>query len=144
MLAEGTPWTFCQNNTMMLTYTHNHALGILLWQCSCHRNEKQNSEPFFNYDANLTSVITMELKVIMLVSLCDVIICDASSMLKTFVKFWGTFFRFWLCPCLQFINLFFYFIYIFAIYILSSFFLCLCYVFVHFFNFLISSELITK
>ena len=27
-------------------------------------NQKQNSESFFNYDANLTSVITMELKFI--------------------------------------------------------------------------------
>ena len=80
MLAESAPWTFCQNNTVMLTYSHNHAPGILLWQCSCHRNEKQNSESFFNYDANLTSVITMERKFIfffvMLVSLYDVISCD--------------------------------------------------------------------
>ena len=45
-------------------YTHNHALGILIWQCPCHRNGKQNSESFFNYDTNLTSVITMELKFI--------------------------------------------------------------------------------
>ena len=43
-------------------WAHNHAPGILLWQCSCHRNEKQNSESFFNYDTILTSVITMELK----------------------------------------------------------------------------------
>ena len=76
-----TLWTLCQNNTLMLTFTHNHAPGILLWQCPCHRNEKQNSESFFNYDANLTSVITMELKSIffffaMWVSLYDVIGCD--------------------------------------------------------------------
>ena len=53
--------------------------GILLWQCSCDRNEKQKSESFFSYDANLTSVITMELKFIffiaMLVSLSDVTSC---------------------------------------------------------------------
>ena len=55
-------WSFCQNNTVMLTYTHNHAAGILLWECSYHRNGKQNSEPFFNFDANLSSVIAMELK----------------------------------------------------------------------------------
>ena len=65
---------------MMLTYSHNHAPGILLWQCSYHRNEKQNSESFFNYDANLTSAITMELKGVfffaMLISLYDVISCD--------------------------------------------------------------------
>ena len=61
-MAESVPWTFCQSNTVMLTYTHNHAPGILIWKCSCHRNEKQNPESFFSYDANLTSVITMELK----------------------------------------------------------------------------------
>ena len=44
--------TFCQNNAVMLTYRHNHAPKILLWKCSCHRNEKQNSKFFFNYDAN--------------------------------------------------------------------------------------------
>ena len=31
MLAQNSPWTFCQNNTVMLTCTHNHAPGILLW-----------------------------------------------------------------------------------------------------------------
>ena len=70
MLAESAPWTFCQNNTVMLTYTHNHASGILLWYKS-----------FFKYDANLISVIPMELKFIfffaMLVSLYDVIDCVA-------------------------------------------------------------------
>ena len=59
-----------QNNTVMLTYSHSHASGILLCQCSCHGNEKQNFESFFNYDANLTSVITMELNFIFF--LCDV------------------------------------------------------------------------
>ena len=62
-------WNFCQNNTVMLTYSHNHLPGMLLWQCSCHIHEKQNSESFFNYDANLTTVITMELKFIFF--LCD-------------------------------------------------------------------------
>ena len=61
---------FCQNNTVILTYTHNHASHTLLWRCSCHRNQKQNSKSFFNYDANLTLVITMELKFIFF--LCDV------------------------------------------------------------------------
>ena len=57
-------------------------------KCSCHGNEKQNSESFFNYDANLTSVITMELKFIylfiyffaMLISLYDVISCYVISV----------------------------------------------------------------
>ena len=83
MLAESAPWKFCQNNTVMLTYMHDHAPGILLWQCFCHRNEKQNSESFFNYDANLTSVITMKLKYVffaMLVSLYDVISCDVINV----------------------------------------------------------------
>ena len=62
MFAESAPWTFYQNNTVILTYPHNHAPEILLWRCSCHRNEKQTFKSFFNYDANLTSVITMELK----------------------------------------------------------------------------------
>ena len=76
MLAESAPLTFCRINTAMLTYPHNHALEILLGTCSCCRNEKQNSKFFFNYDANLTSVITMEFNFIfffaMLVSLYDV------------------------------------------------------------------------
>ena len=29
---------FCQNNVVMLTCWHSHSPGILLWQCSCHRN----------------------------------------------------------------------------------------------------------
>ena len=45
-----------------------YAPGILLWQCSCYRNENQNPESFFNYDANLTLVITMELKFIFFLS----------------------------------------------------------------------------
>ena len=38
-------------------------MKVLLWRCSCHRNEKKNpiQKSFFKYDANLTSVITMEL-----------------------------------------------------------------------------------
>ena len=90
-MAESAPWTFCQNNTVMLTYLHNHAPGILLWHYSCHRNEKQNSESFFNYDANLTSVITMELKLICFSLrcwfLCMTSLAVTSSMLKTSVKF---------------------------------------------------------
>ena len=101
-MAESAPWTFCQNNTVMLTYSHNHAPGILLWQCSCHRNEKQNSESFFNYDANLTSVITMELKFIFFSLrcwfLCMTSIAVSSSLLKTAAKFWGNSFKFWLRP----------------------------------------------
>ena len=61
-MTGSAPCNFCQNNTVMLTYTHNHALGILLWQCFCHRNEKQNFQSFFSYNVNLTSVITKELK----------------------------------------------------------------------------------
>ena len=94
---------WCEH-TMMLTYSHNHAPGILLWQCSYHRNEKQNSESFFNYDANLTSVITMELKSIFFslrcCFLCITSLSVTSSMLTTSVKFWGTSFKFWLRPCL--------------------------------------------
>ena len=101
MLAESAPWTFCQTNTVMLTCSHNHVPGILLWQCSCHRNEKQNSESFFNYDANLTSVITMELKFIFFSLRCW-FLCMTSLVVtssKTSVKFWGTSFKFWLRPC---------------------------------------------
>ena len=88
----------------MLTYTHNHAPGILLWHGSCHRNKNPNSKSFFNYDANLTKVITIELKVFgvffaMLVSLYCVDLAVALSMLKTSVKFWGTSFKFCLRPC---------------------------------------------
>ena len=101
MLAKSRLWTFYQNNTVMLTYTHNHAPGILLWHGSCHRNKNPNSKSFFNYDANLTKVITIELKVFgvfftMLVSLYCVDLAVALSMLKTSVKFWGTSFKFWL------------------------------------------------
>ena len=86
----------------MLIYTHNHAPGILLWQCSCHRKEKQNSESFSNYDANVTSVITMELKFIYFSLrcwfLCMMSLAVTSSMLKTSVKFWRTSFKFLLRP----------------------------------------------
>ena len=102
MLAEIAPWTFWQNNTVMLTYLHNHEPGILLWQCSCHRNEKQNSESFLNYDANLTSLITVELKFIFFSLrcwfLCITSLAVTSSTLKTSVKFWGVSFKFWLRP----------------------------------------------
>ena len=75
----------------MLTYSHNHAREILLWQCSFHINEKQNSKSFFNYDANLTSVITMKLKFIFF-SLrcwfhCITSLAVTSSKLKTSLKF---------------------------------------------------------
>ena len=84
MLAESAPWTFSQNNTVMLTHMYNYEPGILLWQCSCHRKEKQNSESFFNNDNNLTLVITMDLKcfflLAMLVSLYDVIICGVINI----------------------------------------------------------------
>ena len=83
MVADNAPWTFYQNKTVMLTYSHNHAPGILLWQCSWQRNEKQISESFFNYDTNLTSVITMELKFFsfaMLVFLYDAISCDVINV----------------------------------------------------------------
>ena len=56
---------------------------------------------FFNYDANLTLVIAMELKfffLVMLVYLYDVL-AVTSSMLKTSVKFLGISFKFWLGPC---------------------------------------------
>ena len=79
MLAESVPWTFCQNNTMMLTCMHNHAPEILLWRCSCHRNKKQNSRSSFNYMNCMKSLAV------------------TSSTLKTSVKFWDTSFKFWLC-----------------------------------------------
>ena len=52
-------------------------------KCSCLKNAKQNS--FFNYDANLTSVITMELKItfflfLILVSQYDVSSCDVINV----------------------------------------------------------------
>ena len=86
------PWTFCQNNTVMLAYSRNHAPGILLWQCSCHGNEKQNSE------SNLTSAVTMELNFFFSFRswfLHMTWSAVTSSMLKTLVKFWGTSFKFW-------------------------------------------------
>ena len=53
---------------------------------SCNRNEKQNFKSFFKYNANLTSVITTELKFIfflaMLVSPYDVISCDVKNFLE--------------------------------------------------------------
>ena len=87
MLAESAPSTFCQNNTVMLIYTHNHALGILLWQCSCHRNEKQNSESFFNHDANLTYGTEVYFLCLRCWFLCMTSLAVTSSMLKTSVKF---------------------------------------------------------
>ena len=79
----------------MLTHTHNHAPRFLLCLCSCHRNEKQKSESFFNYDTNLTSVITTEPKFIfffaMLVSLYGVIRCDAVNI-KNFREILSFFF----------------------------------------------------
>ena len=93
---------FVKTNTVMLTYTDNHAPDISLWQCACLRNEKQNSNFFFNYDANLMSVITMELKFIFFSLrfwfLCMMSLAGTSSMLKTSVKFWTTSFKFWLRP----------------------------------------------
>ena len=88
----------------MVTYTHNHAPEILLWQCSCHRNKKNSfklQKSFFNYDANLTSVIAMELKFFFSLRcwfLCMMSLALTSAILKTSVKFWGTSFKFWLCP----------------------------------------------
>ena len=74
----------------MLTYTDNNAPGISLCLCSYHGSEKQNSESFFNYDANSTSVITMELIFIFFPLrcwfLCMTSLVVTSSMLKTSVK----------------------------------------------------------
>ena len=85
---------FCQNITVMLTNTHNHTPEMLLWRSSCHRNTKQNSKPFFNCDAYLTSVIIMGLKFFfaMLVSLYDIITCDVIN-LKNFTKILRYFFQ---------------------------------------------------
>ena len=90
----------------MLTYTHNHAPGTLLWWCFCHTNEKQNSESFFNYDVNVTSVITMELNCFSLRCwfLCMMSLAVTSSMLKTSTKFWCTSFKLWLRPCVTTFN----------------------------------------
>ena len=67
----------------------------MLWRCCYYRNQKQNSKSFFNYDANLTSVITMELKFkfffAMLIYLYDVIICDVINV-KSFHEILGYFF----------------------------------------------------
>ena len=54
--------------------------------CSCHRNAKQNSESFFNYGANLTSVINMELS-LRCWFLYMTLLAVTPSMLKTSVKF---------------------------------------------------------
>ena len=102
MLGESAPWTFCQNNSVMLTYSHNHTRGILLWQCSCLRNAKQNSESFFNYDPNLTSLITMELKIIFFPFQCWFLCMTSLAVdvinVKKFREIWGTSFKFWLRP----------------------------------------------
>ena len=86
---------------VMLTYTDSHAPEIFLWRCSCHRNEKQNSNSFFNYDSNLTSVITTELNFFSLRCsfLCMTSLSVTPSVLKTSVKFWVTSFKFWLRHC---------------------------------------------
>ena len=39
-LKQGAKFVQTYQSVVMLIDTHNHALGILLWQCSCHRNEK--------------------------------------------------------------------------------------------------------
>ena len=39
-LKQGAKFVQTYQSVVMLTDTHNHALGILVWQCSCHRNEK--------------------------------------------------------------------------------------------------------
>ena len=83
-------------------YTHNHAPDISVWRCSCHRNEKQTSKFFFNYDANLTSVITVDSSLIFFSLRCRFMCMTPldvmSSTLKTSVIFWGTSFKFWLRP----------------------------------------------
>ena len=71
------------------------------WRCSCLWNEKQSSTSFFNYDAKLTSVITMGTLVYffsLAMFFCDVMSCDVINV-KNFMKFWGTSFEFWLRPC---------------------------------------------
>ena len=52
------------------TYTHNYAPKILLWKCSCHKNEKQNCKSLFYDNPDLKSVITMELKFIFFTLRC--------------------------------------------------------------------------
>ena len=61
------------------------------------------NKSFFKYDANLTSVITMELNFILFPLrcwfLCITSLAVTSSMLKTSVKFWVISFKFWLHLC---------------------------------------------
>ena len=80
-MAKCAPWKFGQNNTVMLTYMHNHAPGILLWQCFCHRTEKNSRfSSFQRWFLSMTSLAV------------------TSSMLKFSVKFGGTSFKFCLRP----------------------------------------------
>ena len=86
-----------QNNTVMLIYTHNHAPKV--WRCCCEgvlaiemKNKIPIQKSFFKYDANLTSVITVEL---ILFSLrCSLLpmtsLAVTSSKFKASVKFRGT------------------------------------------------------
>ena len=83
---------------------HNRALGILLWPWFCHRIEKQNSESFLNYDADLTSVITMKLKFFffaMLFSLHDAISYDVINI-KNFREILRYFFQILVTPLLSY------------------------------------------
>ena len=86
----------------MLTYSHNHARGILLWQCSCHRNAKENFESFFNCDAkfNISDYYGTQVYFFSVWCwfLCVTSLTMTSSMLKSSLKFWDTSFKFWLCP----------------------------------------------
>ena len=93
MLAESAPWTFYQNNTVMLTYSYydivlalemqNKILSLsstimLIW----HQWLLWNSKLFFYF--------------VMLVYLYDVINCDVINV-KNFREIWGASFKFWLC-----------------------------------------------
>ena len=77
---------FCLASDFFINLKHllyfTLVLLLTLWKVNvgrCHKNETQKSKSFFNYHANLTSVITMKLKLFfvkILLSLYGFISCD--------------------------------------------------------------------
>ena len=79
-LLKGERWLkvygkpFCQNNTVMITYTYSYAPEIFLWRCSFLKNKKQNSKSSINYDAMEFKFVFFSFAI--LVSLDDISSCD--------------------------------------------------------------------
>ena len=72
---------FCQNNTVMLTYTHSYSPVTLLWRCSWDSNEKQNCKSFFNYEDYYEAEVYFFFFA-MLVSPYDVISCNVINVMN--------------------------------------------------------------